>query len=179
MWRYEVFAGKLTWYFTGVYVIKKCLRHQAGDPERRNDRSVEGRNGEMVEWRNGRKKKQILRNRGARWKVGGLTIENFFFSYWKTKKRNKIIAFDLFLTRDFAYFLVKIPNFHSVQQMHVFVIWITPSFLLISYDIKYLQVAESLQLFHVRSQLCLQATCCWKRSFRANTGCWVDRQLLT
>ena len=22
MWRYEVFAGKLTWYFTGVYIIK-------------------------------------------------------------------------------------------------------------------------------------------------------------
>ena len=22
VWRYEVFAGKLTWYFTGVYVIK-------------------------------------------------------------------------------------------------------------------------------------------------------------
>ena len=23
MWRYDVFAGKLTWYFTGVYIIKR------------------------------------------------------------------------------------------------------------------------------------------------------------
>ena len=22
VWRYQVFAGKLTWYFTGVYIIK-------------------------------------------------------------------------------------------------------------------------------------------------------------
>ena len=25
VWRYEVFAGKLTWYFTGVYIIKPLL----------------------------------------------------------------------------------------------------------------------------------------------------------
>ena len=25
VWRYEVFAGKLTWYFTGVYIIKTYI----------------------------------------------------------------------------------------------------------------------------------------------------------
>ena len=53
--------------------------------------------------------------------MGGLTIENNFFIL-KIEKRNKIIVFDLFLSRDFAYFiqysvalyrsaLVKIPKF--------------------------------------------------------------------
>ena len=27
VWRYEVFAGKLTWYFTGVYIIKNNILH--------------------------------------------------------------------------------------------------------------------------------------------------------
>ena len=45
-----------------------------------------------------------FRDRGARWKVGGLTIENDFFIL-KIEKRNKIIVFDLFLSRDFAYFI--------------------------------------------------------------------------
>ena len=44
------------------------------------------------------------RDRGAKWKVGGLTIENNFFIL-KIEKRNKIIVFDLFLSRDFAYFI--------------------------------------------------------------------------
>ena len=26
VWRYEVLAGKLTWYFTGVYKIKLCIK---------------------------------------------------------------------------------------------------------------------------------------------------------
>ena len=34
-----------------------------------------------------------VRGRGARWKVGGLTIENNFFIL-KIEKRNKIIVFD-------------------------------------------------------------------------------------
>ena len=37
-------------------------------------------------------------------KSGGLTIENIFFKL-KIEKRNKIIVFDLFLSRDFAYFI--------------------------------------------------------------------------
>ena len=45
-----------------------------------------------------------IRDRGARRKVGGLTIENNFFIL-KIEKRNKIIVFDLFLSRDFAYFI--------------------------------------------------------------------------
>ena len=36
--------------------------------------------------------------------MGGLTIENNFFIL-KIEKRNKIIVFDLFLSRDFAYFI--------------------------------------------------------------------------
>ena len=44
------------------------------------------------------------RDRGARWKVGGLTIENNFFML-KIEKRNKIKVADLFLSRDFAYFI--------------------------------------------------------------------------
>ena len=65
--------------------------------------------------------------------MGGLTIENNFFIL-KIEKRNKIIVFDLFLSRDFAYIyavfvalywsaLVKIPHssydFHSVQRMYL------------------------------------------------------------
>ena len=46
---------------------------------------------------------RLSRDRRARWKVGGLTIENTF-SMVKIEKRNKIIVFDLFLSRDFAYF---------------------------------------------------------------------------
>ena len=46
----------------------------------------------------------LYRDRGARCKVGGLTIENDFFIL-KIEKRNKIIVFDLFLSRDFAYFI--------------------------------------------------------------------------
>ena len=44
------------------------------------------------------------RDRGAMWKVGGLTIENTFFIL-KIEKRKKIIVFDLFLSRDFVYFI--------------------------------------------------------------------------
>ena len=36
--------------------------------------------------------------------MGGLTIENNFFIL-KIEKRNKIIVFDMFLSRDFAYFI--------------------------------------------------------------------------
>ena len=36
--------------------------------------------------------------------MGGLTIENNFFILI-IEKRNKIIVFDLFLSRDFAYFI--------------------------------------------------------------------------
>ena len=36
--------------------------------------------------------------------MGGLTIDNNFFIL-KIEKRIKIIAFDLFLSRDFAYFI--------------------------------------------------------------------------
>ena len=46
----------------------------------------------------------ILRDRGARRKVGGLTIEKNFFIL-KIEKKDKIIVFDLFLLRDFAYFI--------------------------------------------------------------------------
>ena len=46
-----------------------------------------------------------FRDRRARWKVGGLTIENNFFIL-KIEKRNKIIVFYLFLSRDFLYFIV-------------------------------------------------------------------------
>ena len=44
------------------------------------------------------------RDRGAMRKVGGLTIENNFFIL-KIEKRKKIIVFDLFLSRDFVYFI--------------------------------------------------------------------------
>ena len=37
--------------------------------------------------------------------MGGLTVENNF-SILKIEKRNKIIVFDLFLSRDFAYFIL-------------------------------------------------------------------------
>ena len=47
---------------------------------------------------------RVVRDRGAGRKVGGLTIENNFFIL-KIEKRNNIIAFDLFLSRDFAYFI--------------------------------------------------------------------------
>ena len=46
----------------------------------------------------------LFMDRGARWKVGGLAIENNFFIL-KIEKRNKIIVSDLFLSRDFAYFI--------------------------------------------------------------------------
>ena len=36
--------------------------------------------------------------------MGGLTIENNFFIL-KIEKKDKIIVFDLFLLRDFAYFI--------------------------------------------------------------------------
>ena len=67
--------------------------------------------------------------------MGGLTIENNFFIL-KIEKRNKIIVFDLFLSRDFAYFfpvfvalfrsaLAKIPKFFirfSFRPANVFAI---------------------------------------------------------
>ena len=46
----------------------------------------------------------VNRDRGARRKVGGLTIEKNFFIL-KIEKKDKIIVFDLFLLRDFAYFI--------------------------------------------------------------------------
>ena len=39
---------------------------------------------------------------GEKWEGWQLKI---IFSCWKSKKRNKIIVFDLFLSRDFAYFI--------------------------------------------------------------------------
>ena len=38
MWRYEVFARKLSWYFTGVYIIKEDIGQV--QPSRRNTRSL-------------------------------------------------------------------------------------------------------------------------------------------
>ena len=58
------------------------------------------------------------RDRGARWKVGGLTIENIFFIL-KIEKRNKIIVFDLFLSRDFAYFIQYFLLFIGRHSWHL------------------------------------------------------------
>ena len=47
--------------------------------------------------------------------MGGLTIENNFFIL-KIEKRNKIIVFDLFLSRDFAYFIQYLLHFIGRPQ---------------------------------------------------------------
>ena len=62
------------------------------------------------------------RDRGARWKVGGLTIENNFFIL-KIEKRNKIIVFDLFLSRDFAYFIQYLSTTRTSKKMKLLTIY--------------------------------------------------------
>ena len=47
--------------------------------------------------------------------MGGLTIENNFFIL-KIEKRNKILVFDLFLSRDFAYFSAELTDFDEVTD---------------------------------------------------------------
>ena len=63
-----------------------------------------------------------FRDRRARWKVGGLTIENNFFIL-KIEKRNKVIVFDLFLLHDFAYFIQYLSTTRTSKKMKLLTIY--------------------------------------------------------
>ena len=47
--------------------------------------------------------------------MGGLTIQNNFFIL-KIEKTNKILVFDLFLSRDFAYLSAELTDFDEVPD---------------------------------------------------------------